>query len=299
MVQVPEKLREQAKSNELILFVGAGVSRNSVINLGGVRGVVRPDSWGELLNRIAFHLGLVDKNTNPLNAEYAELSKSLGPLELAEYLKFVAKDRSLDGDIRGWINEGVELPEVGKKFEPNEWHDALLNLGEYGPRVTVTTNYNTLIETKFGTEGFATYNYKADNINNILTSPARPILKLHGCVKDLQAPLIISSSDYQWLEHEGKLMLDALRSLLMTRTALFVGYSLSDPDVNHILSSIFTRHHSSVEPAHFILHEKSPSIIYRKEMLNKWYGVKVLSYDASGGRGHDEGLEMLWSIGGR
>ena len=299
MAMIPEVLREQARNSELIVFVGAGVSRNSSVVLKDGCKVVCPEGWWGLLDKIAVNLGLVDGDGNVLDPEYGQLVNSLTPLDVAEYLSFVAKKHGVDRDIRSWIKKCVEEPEAGKFFEPNEWHDALLNLGEYGPRVTVTTNYDRLLERKFGTDGFAAYNYSAKNMNTILTAKERPIFKLHGSIEDRANRLIISSSYYQWLEHEGRLMLDALRSLLMTRTALFVGYGLGDPDVNHILSSIFTEHHGSVEEAsHFILHEDSSEFVYRKEMLKEWYGVQSLSYEVTKGGDHSRGLDMLWEIGG-
>ena len=300
MTRIPEILREQARNSELIVFVGAGVSRNSSVVLGDDCKVVHPEDWRGLLETIAVNLDLVDGDGKALDPEYGELVDSLSPLDLAEYLSFIAKEHGVDRDIRSWIKRVVEEPEAGTFFEPNEWHDALLNLGEYGPRVTVTTNYDRLLERKFGTDGFAAYNYSAKNLNTILTAKERPIFKLHGSIEDRANRLIISSSDYQWLEHEGRLMLDALRSLLMTRTALFVGYGLGDPDVNHILSSIFTEHRGSVEePSHFILHEDSPGFVYRKEMLKEWYGVQSLSYEVTKKSGHSRGLEMLRAIGGQ
>lgn len=302
MVVLSDMLLEQVGRSELIVFVGAGVSRNSRAVVGaGSRSEeeVKPDDWGGLLNRIAYHLGLVgiiDGKWQPIDVGYKDMAASSGPLELAEYLLYRAtREHSvLVPDIVSWIRKGVEEPEKGTLFQPNEWHDALLGLGEYGPRVTVTTNYDTLIERKFGSEGFSSYTYTARNLNNVLVGRKRPIFKLHGSIDNHSDRLILSSSDYRYLEHEGRLMLDVLRSLLMTRTALFVGYGLGDPDVNHVLSSIFTRHHGDVEPSHFILHEDSPMFVSRKEMLRDWYGIQSIPY-AKGE--YSEGLRILRDIG--
>lgn len=301
MTILSDTLLEQVGRSELIVFVGAGVSCNShaEVDAKGWSQPVCPDNWEELLKRIAHRLELVDMiggEWRPIDVDYEKVAASLGPLEMADYLYYLAtrKHSVLDSDIASWIRRGVEEPEEGTYFQPNEWHDALLGLGEYGPRVTVTTNYDTLIERKFGSEGFKSYTYAASNLNNVLVSKKRPIFKLHGSIDDDSARLIFSSSDYRYLEHKGKLMLDVLRSLLMTRTALFVGYGLGDPDVNHVLSSIFTRHRGAVEPSHFILHEDSPMWTSRKEMIRDWYGVQSIPY-AKGD--HKEGLRILQEIG--
>lgn len=311
MSSIPERLIRQAEKSELVVFVGAGVSRNSGVELDGVER--KPDTWSQLLDRIALGLGVaerIDGEVVPTDRTLMMLASGGNLLEKAEYLRYVAKNKGLRSNINFWIDEGVQCPRHGVEFEPNDWHQAILNISELGPRVTVTTNYDTLIEKAFGIidssgfkkassdVGFVSYTYsEGDLLKALSDGRRRPVLKLHGSIEKSNCRLILSSSDYRYLENEGRLMLDILRSLLMTRTALFVGYSMQDPDVNHILSSIFTRHDRVTEPQHFILHENSPLVDYRRDLLSEWYGVEVLPYEVSEAEGHAEGLKILQAIG--
>jgi len=299
MISIPERLRRQAEKNELVVFVGAGVSRNSYVELDGVER--RPDTWGQLLDRIAVELGLAvrrEEGVIPVEENYKKLEQEGNLLDNAEYLRYYAKSKGRQSDIFYWVRQGVERPTDDVEFKPNDWHQAILNVSELGPCVTVTTNYDTLIERAFGEVGFVPYLYHEKNLLNSLSGGThRPIFKLHGSIKKQDDRLILSSSDYRYLEDEGRLMLDVLRSLLMTRTALFVGYSMQDPDVNHILSSIFTKHSQKSQSQHFILHEESPLVDYRRDVLSNWYGVDVITYEVSETEGHSAGLEILQSIG--
>ena len=316
MRNLPELLLQQAEKNELVVFVGAGVSRNSSVKLDGVE--LKPDTWSQLLDRIALKLEVAKRVGNdivPVDDVYVTLTNQGNLLEKAEYLRYVAKQNGLRSSLNYWIDEGVECPRKGGKrieYQPNDWHQAILNISELGPYVTVTTNSDTLIEKAFGVNyssgaekvsgdvGFAAYTYSERNLLKALSDGRkRPIFKLHGSLGKSNDRLILSSSDYHYLEYEGRLMMDVLRSLLMTRTALFVGYSMQDPDINHILSSIFTKHNQVTEPQHFILHEDSPLIKYRRDLLSKWYGVEVIPYKVSKEGGHVAGLEILQEIGRR
>jgi hypothetical protein len=66
------------------------------------------------------------------------------------------------------------------------------------------------------------------------------LLKLHG---DLDHPhrLVVVEEDYDRFVRDNPLMITYLTNLLITRTALFIGYSLEDPDIRQVLALVQDR----------------------------------------------------------
>lgn len=294
---VCDHLKQQIEEDNLVLFVGSGVSVNSSVEVGGQS--VRPATWDGLVSIIEKELFRGRGNEYSKFLREKKESGEMDLLDRMEYLDFVAQKLGRERDIRSWLEKAIEKPAPGVRFEPNEWHRALLSLGDKGPRVTVTTNFDTLLERGFGDEGFETYQYNASNLTEALSgnTTKRPIFKYHGTISRADGKLILCAKDYAKIREEGALMCDILRSLLLTRTALFVGYSLNDPDLKEILSSIFVKYGREVRPMHYILHQDGLEIDYREAMLKECYGVMPLKYDLKkkedGSEDHSGGLKIL------
>jgi hypothetical protein len=66
------------------------------------------------------------------------------------------------------------------------------------------------------------------------------LLKLHG---DLNHPqrLVVTEEDYDRFIQTNPLMVTYLSNLLITRTPIFIGYSLADTDFRQVLSVIKDR----------------------------------------------------------
>ena len=122
--------------------------------------------------------------------------------------------------------------------KPGEAHYEFVNL----PFDTIyTTNFDLLLE----------------EANRSVRKPYRPlvgdfhlpfhggplitnIVKMHGDIHH-QEHLIITKKDYDQFLECYPVVSTHLSAMLITRTALFVGYSLSDPDFNHIRGVVRSR----------------------------------------------------------
>jgi hypothetical protein len=73
---------------------------------------------------------------------------------------------------------------------------------------------------------------------------------IHGTV-DKVDEIVLSRTDYSRLRLHGAQALEVLEALLLTRTALLVGYGLRDPDVQLLFENVFGARDET--PAHYIL----------------------------------------------
>ncbi|WP_425440288.1 SIR2 family NAD-dependent protein deacylase [Pseudosporangium ferrugineum] len=167
------------------------------------------------------------------------------------------------------ISESVD----GKKpdnFQPAPIHDVLLRLD---PRIIVTTNYDSILE-RASSNGYRVKTYASTDVGHEVRTGAPLLLKIHGSV-DAELDLVLTRSDYSRLRRTGRAALDVLEALLLTRTTLFVGFSLSDPDIQLLLENNMGREVDS--GAHYMLTSSSvPN--HRRRALVRSYGVELIQH---------------------
>lgn len=196
-MNIDESIRiiNEARDNEkLVFFVGSGVSMNS-----------NYPSWNDLIKNYAEPLGVIKDNY------YAD-----------EYLKIPQYYYNRYGVIN-YFNI------INKQFEhnmsTNPIHKLLFDLN---PSEVVTTNFDDLLE-KAADE----YGAKFDTIKQDSDVPhsqrINNIIKMHG---DLNLRnIVFKEDDYLSYSTNFPIIENYVRSLIATRTVLFIGYSFNDPDV--------------------------------------------------------------------
>lgn len=189
-----------------LLFVGAGVS----MNLG-------VPSWRQLTAHIAERLG----------HDPEEFSRLGDDQTLAEY--YLLETGSL-GPLRSWMD--VEWHRnAEKKVRTSKIHQLIVELGF---PLIYTTNYDRYLELAHESRGVDYI--KVSNIGEM--ARARPdvtqIVKLHGDFEDDGSIVLAESSQFERLALERPLDMK-LRSDLLGRVALFIGYSVSDVSIRYIL----------------------------------------------------------------
>lgn len=185
------------------LFVGSGLSQDACAY-----------DWKGLLREAAEDIGLsVDKEADLIS--------------LAEY--YVNTKRS-----RSKINEAIS-----KCFKdirtPAENHRLLASLpiSSYW-----TTNYDCLLECAFTNMGLS-YSVITDDDSLKKHIDGKDIIlrKLHGDV-DRPAECVITRRDYEEFAFKHEILLSQLKGEMCFKSFLFLGYSFSDTDINHILTRI-------------------------------------------------------------
>lgn len=200
-----ESIVHAIRSRQLIVFVGAGVSKNLGLPLGR-----------ELIAQIAKEL---DYDADVLR-QYGKLA------ELAEYYKLM---RSTVGPLRSWMDVAWHGDE--SRIDASRIHQSLVRMAPYA---IYTTNYDRWIEMAFQR---ANQPYlKIANVGDFskIQDVATQIIKFHGDFDDDQS-LVLTEADYfERLSFESPLDLK-LRADAIGRTLLFIGYSLEDINIRLML----------------------------------------------------------------
>lgn len=192
-------LHKQMWAGRLILFVGAGVSREAGL----------PSGW-ELAEMLATEI------------DYApQPGDSLGTI--AEYYARELSRNALIERLVEWLDTNVE---------PGPSHELIAQLRW---QAIYTTNYDQLLESGF-TKCGQCYNRVLYNQQlHDLSTNTTPLIKLHGCLssahrRSSEVPIVITDQDYEQYGSRREALVNKLKqSLLEGNTLLFLGYGLRDP----------------------------------------------------------------------
>ena len=257
------------------VFLGSGFSRKS-----GYKG------WSELLSKYARRIGLkIAKEQNDL-------------ISLAQYYVNSVHDTN---ELKKYICS-VFSPEPNKHFNENHLLISSLPLQSYW-----TTNYDTLIE--------QVLDYRGLRFNKIIwdtdlrkkdNSAPLWLYKMHGDVGDFKS-IIITKQDYENYYDKYEMMIAKLKSEICTKTFLFLGYSISDPNVMHILArarKVFDKnkgrlHYAIMERPHEFLDDGRKNREYPYQIIKQQhqiadlaeYGIKVILVD-----NYDQITEILKAL---
>jgi hypothetical protein len=136
-----------------------------------------------------------------------------------------------------------------------------------------TTNFDFLLERQYERGSRHVYTVVDEEQLSINGSLAGTLLlKLHG---DLRHPsrLVVTEEDYDAFLSKYPLIATYLANLLITKTAVFVGYSLDDPDFRQIWNIVTSRLGRSRRMAYAIMVDAGSSEIARYERR----GVKIVN----------------------
>lgn len=98
----------------------------------------------------------------------------------------------------------------------------------------ITTNYDTFFESIF--DGYKTFIGQNELVFSQLQGIAE-IYKIHGSVNNADS-IIINHKDYKEYREKGKYLAAKLMTIFMEYPIVFIGYSITDPDIRSILKDI-------------------------------------------------------------
>lgn len=214
-IGLPNRLRSVARSlathsarNDLVLFLGAGVSVGAGL----------PD-WGTLLGRLADEVGLSEAVRQDL--------ANLPHVDQARYIQN-RLEHPPDGAAPRSFTEATSA--IVKSDRYGLTHALLANLN---CRECVTTNYDTLFEAASADAGreSAVLPYES------AVGAQRWLLKLHGCVKHAE-DIVLTREDYLRYRDQRGALAGIVQALLITRHMLFIGFSLTDENFHHIIDDV-------------------------------------------------------------
>lgn len=129
--------------------------------------------------------------------------------------------------------------------------------------IVCTTNFDFLLELQYQQIPQAVYPVvEEDQLSLRIAAAGTTLLKLHG---DLHHPsrLVVTEADYDGFLTKYPLLATYLANLLITRTAVLIGYSLDDPDFRQIWNIVSQRLGRTRRPAYVIVVGAQPADIAR------------------------------------
>lgn len=221
MVNIPTGLREAIQADELVLFVGAGLSWNFKN-----KGNETLEGWTKMASSITSYL--CDNDHIPENLKQA--CDTLGEIKTLEILEEREIGRR---EIGEFVKDYFTLGE-GNDFSLHQ------KLFELSTKI-ITTNYDKAFEIAVPQlQSQKAYKGKDYELNG-LKKDSVFLFKLHGCIEHLDS-MVLFPSDYGKLynsnRREAEHTLSALRNLIFNKTFLFIGTGLGDPQINSFFEEI-------------------------------------------------------------
>ncbi|WP_026765133.1 SIR2 family protein [Sediminibacterium salmoneum] len=275
--KIPIDLIDSFKQGKGGLFVGAGLSQSAGL-----------PNWEGLLNDL---ITLAEKVSYKPNKEFIDSCRELVKqpskyLILAQELKDFLQD-----SFRKYIIEKYS----DKCPPPTDNHIAVI---KFPYQFIITTNYDTLLE-----NAYVKVHGKQAKVHSFKDSPdiaydlwnGRPfILKAHGDANKAQQGVILTENDYRQILFQEKGYQSILQSLFTTKTVLFLGSSLSDPELKLLLSFIHSSFHGG-GPSHYALISEEEMNSVEAESWRKNFNIQIIPYSPASG--HKEVSEFINEFG--
>ncbi|MEM8508140.1 MAG: SIR2 family protein [Bacteroidota bacterium] len=227
MFKIPEELKLKVLSEELVVFVGTGLS----VSVG-------LPNWNSLIKEIL----------EPISAGNTKLTNYIEILdkELFEPLEVLNKVENLKETLI------VELDKAIRKYdscEPSSVHRKLGNLSNQ----IITTNYDGLIEKALPHYEKVIYSneYKVAKLSDY----EKYIFKIHGDIEEPHKCILFKSQYEELYNAKEKPSIFELKKIISDKSILFIGFGLKDPYVNFVFDYI-SNLYSGFNPKHFIITSK-------------------------------------------
>lgn len=222
-VSCPEHLKTVYAQGRLIPFVGAGISAGVSWTVNGE--TRRGPTWAELVDQAAQLIGFDD----------ARLLRARGSdLQILEYYKL--RRHNSVGELSNWLSQ--QMAPSDDELRASKVHTAMAALTLCD--LVYTTNYDDFIERAMRLYGRECKSSVSEGqMADVLGARAGvarsvcEVVKFHGDFTAVDR-MVLTESDY-----ESRLKLDdardhRLRSDLLGRAVLFLGYSFRDSNVSYI-----------------------------------------------------------------
>ena len=261
-VQWPDSLVSDIARRRAVLVLGSGVSRQAQNDKNQ-----RPPMWGECLDLGIKKLG----GTESAKENIRKLIRNRDLLTACEAIK----EAMGAAEFRQFMREQYLDP----KFQSAPLHDSIINLDV---QITATPNFDKIYDSRINAlqnSSVAIKQYYDDDLADIIRTPARFIIKVHGTI-DKPNEMIFTRSEYAEARNRHRSFYAVLEALMITHTFLFIGCGIEDPDIRLILEDHAFRY-GYARPHYFVLPKGQVHQQFRP-IIQKSLNIKVLEYDKTG-----------------
>lgn len=206
-----------------VYFIGAGISVDSGL----------PD-WKSLLSPFTSRLGI----------------EELKEKDLPLIAQFIINE---EGHNRGPFLNAISK-QLRKRYSPNPYHESIVRTNV---KTIWTTNYDTIIEDSFS-NAILDIKTTDEDISRFVPDNQLEIIKMHGCIRrSRRDDIVISEADYEDYFLNRPATAQRLRMDLLTKSFLFIGYGLGDPNIKSTLIEARRLAKSATRQHYLITKEKS------------------------------------------
>jgi hypothetical protein len=163
----------------------------------------------------------------------------------------------------------------GKAVQPSVIHRSIARLPF---SLALTTNFDVLLEAAYQRPASFTWR-DTDAVFNAIRSKKFAIVKLHGSVNDVES-IRLTRTHYRDITFANPEFNECLKSLLTWKTLLFIGYSLRDSDLLHLVDEARLRFGKKFGPHYAIMPADEADDKFRR-YLKDAFAIEVIEYDAA------------------
>ncbi|KEQ18708.1 hypothetical protein GZ78_00905 [Endozoicomonas numazuensis] len=194
------------------------------------------------------------------------------PLKAAELLSayFISKGGN-EVEFNSIVAES--LKKLKKDVENQSW---LRRFQAFAPNMLVTTNWDDQLEKIF--DGIANVVIRKDKCPQVSNS-GRNILKIHG---DLSRPdsIVITQSQYFSFQREDTYLNRKIYTLFSEASPVFIGYSLTDPNIGFIYDEVYAHLGEEKPPAYMVVHPTvSDHVLQESKLLFENKNIHIIKAD--------------------
>ena len=230
-------LRQAKNEHQLVLFIGSGTSLDSGM-----------PSWKDAVEKIWEAVGSnsEQKPENLIVPQYYYNQR--GKKEYTQLMRDIFKYKH--------------------SLKPTTIHNRIL---DFNTETIITTNYDNLIEQAAENKGIFLQVISQDK-DLPYRKAGKELIKIHGDFE--HDNYVLKEDDYLHYHSNFKLTENYIKSIIGVKTVLFLGYSLSDPDIKHIFSWVKEILSDEFQNAYMI--EASKTYDENEENYYKHLGVNLI-----------------------
>ncbi|WP_458124725.1 SIR2 family protein [Paenibacillus sp. Z3-2] len=256
----PENLVEEIAYRRSVLFIGAGISATAQNDQGE-----SPERWGEFVTQAKALINEPDPTKMDRKQNFIDRM-----IEKQDYL--MALQTIFDSSDPGRYSDFLRRKFSRPNYKASSVHELIK---EIDSKIVITTNFDKIYENLCNDHGYTTANY--NNISRIVTNiktTENLIIKAHGTIEDVDS-MVFTLKQYYKAKKDHPIFYEILKALFLTNTVVFLGYSLSDPDMNLVLETLANLSSSS-SPHYVVVKEGIDEEL--KEYWRDCYNVYPLEY---------------------
>jgi hypothetical protein len=254
---IPGPLIDEYSKGNCGLLVGAGASAGAGL-----------PQWGAFLSGMLAHAKSSIVISDTKEAEYAALIDQKKYLMAASGLKL---------ELGSYFNDYIKNVFVDSRPVPTPLHKAMLGLKEL--KFVLTTNYDTLIERTFRTidDDVTVCTYKdAGEVRRSLSRREFFILKAHGDASRSGDGIILTEQDYRSILFKEPAYQHMLATMFSMYSMVFVGASMTDPELNLMLNYVASTFQPEAGPTHYAAMTKEEISQVESERWFRDFKIKII-----------------------